>query len=198
MVWQALQSLFATSVLPSGLVSMVVTTWWPAKGTVALKEHKEDEPRGMYTLLATYTDKGGKAVGPLTGSEVVMLRNAKVRGIDADAYTGFRRFGNNLSTGDHKAFILLKNTDLTNIKGFTYDYSAPDKDGEIELRVGSYAGPVVSRTAFKANGGGKGPKQVTGTLDKPITGKHDLYFIIVKREKPNDKLAALSAITFNE
>ncbi|RDC64947.1 ThuA domain-containing protein [Adhaeribacter pallidiroseus] len=170
----------------------------PAKGTVALKEHKEDEPRGMYTLLATYTDKGGKAVGPLTGTEVVTLRNAKVRSIDADAYTGFRRFGNNLSTGDHKAFILLKNTDLTNIKGFTYDYSAPDKDGEIELRIGSFAGPVISRTAFKANGGGKGPKQVTGTLDKPITGKHDLYFIIVKREKPNDKLAALSAITFNE
>ncbi len=173
-------------------------TTLPAKGTLTLKEHKENEPRGQYTLLATYTDKGGKVVGPLTGTEVVTLRNAKVRSIDADAYTGFRRFGNSLSTGDHKSFVLLKDTDLTGIKSFTYDYSAPDKNGEIEVRIGSFAGPVISRTSFQANGGGKGSKQVSGTLDKPITGKYDLYFIIVKREKPNDKLASISAITFNE
>jgi len=168
----------------------------PAQGTIALKEHKQTEPRGQYTLLAAYTDKGGKAVGPLTNTELITLRNAKVRTIDADGHTGFRRFGNDLTTGDHKSFILLKNIDLTNIKALTYEYSAPDKDGEIELRIGSYAGPVISRTPFKANGGGKGSKQVKGVLTKPVTGKHDLYFIIVRKEKPNNDLASIKTIQF--
>ena len=173
-------------------------TTLPVQGSLTLKDHQEIEPRGQYTLLATYTDKGTKAVGALTSTEVITLRNAKVRAIDADAHTGFQRFGNNLSLGNHKSFILLKNIDLTNIKGFTYEYNAPDKDGEIEVRIGSYAGPIVSKTAFKANGNGKGPKQVKGELALPVAGRHDVYFVVVKRDKPNNDLISLNTIQFEQ
>jgi cytochrome c len=93
---------------------------------------------------------------------------------------------------------MFKGVDMTGIKSLTYDYSALNKDGEIEVRLDSYAGPVVSRTAFKATGDWKTTSQVTSAFDKPITGKHDVYVIIVKRDKPNTDLAQLSSVTFNQ
>ncbi len=170
----------------------------PQQGTLALNEHKADELRGQYSLLATYTDQGGKVVGPLTSTDVVTLRNANVKTLNADAYVGFPRFGNRLSAGSHKAYVLLKGIDMTTIKSLTYDYSSVDKDGEIEVRLDSYAGPVVSRAPYKATGDWKKTNQVTGTFDKPFTGKHDVYVIVVKRDKPNNNIIQLNSIQFNQ
>ena len=170
----------------------------PLQGDLALNEHKADDPRGQYTLLASYTDNGGKVVGPLTSTDVVTLRNAQVKTLNADAYVGFPRFGNRLGAGNHKSYVLLKGIDLTTIKSLTYDYSSLNKDGEIEVRLDSYQAPVVSRTTYKATGDWKTAGQVTTTFDKPITGKHDVYVVVVKRDKPNDGIIQLNSIQFNQ
>ncbi|GAB3800999.1 hypothetical protein GCM10028819_27400 [Spirosoma humi] len=170
----------------------------PAQGSLALTEHKPEDARGQYNLIASYTDNGSKAVGPLTSTEVVTLRNAKVKTLNADAYVGFPRFGSRLNAGGHKAYVLLKGIDMTTIKSLTYDYSSLNKAGEIEVRLDSYAGPVVSRAPYKATGDWKTTSQVTGTLDKPFTGKHDVYIIVVKRDKPNDSIIQLNSIQFNQ
>ncbi|WP_229311238.1 ThuA domain-containing protein [Larkinella soli] len=169
----------------------------PTEGTLTLDQHKDSEPRGQYTMIASYTDEGGQVVGPLTGMEVITLRNAKVPTVYADAHTGFPRWGNRLSQGNHKAHILLKNIDLTNIRKITYDYSSQDKDGEIEMRLDSYAGPVVSRTPFQATGAWNKARQVTAELSQPINGRHDVFFVVVKRTKPNDALITLNSIQFD-
>jgi cytochrome c len=173
-------------------------TTLPLQGSIALNEHSAEQPKGQYTLVATYTDNGGQVVGPLTSTDIVTLRNAKVNAIDADTYVGFPRWGSRLSAGSHKAYLMFKGVDMTGIKSLTYDYSALNKDGEIEVRLDSYAGPVVSRTAFKKTGDWKTTNQVTSEFDKPITGRHDVYVIIVKRDKPNTDLAQLSSVTFNQ
>ncbi|AUD04292.1 ThuA domain-containing protein [Spirosoma pollinicola] len=170
----------------------------PVQGSLALNEHKPDEARGQYSLLATYTDNGGKVVGPLTGTEVVTLRNANVKTLNADAYVGFPRFGSRLSAGSHKAYVLLKDIDMTTIKALTYDYSSLNKDGEIEVRLDSYAGPVVSSVPYKATGDWKTTNQVTGTFNKPFTGRHDVYVIVVKRDKPNNDIIQLNSVQFNQ
>jgi cytochrome c len=175
----------------------------PVQGALALNEHKPTDARGQYMLVASYTDNGEstpgkKLVGPLTSTDVVTLRNAKVKTINADSYVGFPRWGSRLSAGGHKAYVLLKDIDLTNIKSLTYEYSALNKDGEIEIRLDSYAAPVVSRTPFKTTGDWKKTNTVTGTFDKPISGKHDVYIVVVKRDKPNDNLIQLDSIQFNE
>lgn len=169
-----------------------------ATGTLPLNEHTADEPRGQYSLLATYTDEGGNGVGPLTAAELITLRNAKVMAPFVDAHVGFPRWGNRLSAGNHKSYLMLKNIDLTNIRSFTYDYSSKDKDGEIELRLDSFAGPVVSRVAYKATGDFGKAAQVTGVLDKAITGRHDLYFVAVKRDKPNNEIIQFNYLVANE
>ncbi|GAB2515351.1 ThuA domain-containing protein [Spirosoma aerophilum] len=170
----------------------------PLQGTLALNEHKPEDARGQYTLLATYTDMGTKSVGPLTSSEVITLRNATVKTLNADAYVGFPRFGSRLSPGSNKAYVLLKDVDMTTIKSLTYDYSSLNKDGEIEVRLDSYAGPVVSRAAYTATGDWKKTNQVTGTFDKPFTGRHDVYVIAVKWTKPNTDIIQLNSIRFNQ
>ncbi|HEX8531801.1 MAG TPA: carbohydrate-binding protein, partial [Cytophagales bacterium] len=170
----------------------------PAKGSLALTQHTDTEPAGQYTLVATYTDNGAKGAGPLTATDVVTLRNAKVRTVYNDGMGGFQRWGNNLGQGDHKSFIVLKNVDLTGIRRFTYEYASKDKDGEIEVRLHSQGGPVVSRTPYKATGDWKTKGQVTGELAEPLTGHHDVYFVVVKRDKPNDDIIQLSTIGFEE
>ncbi|MCK8492250.1 ThuA domain-containing protein [Spirosoma sp. RP8] len=170
----------------------------PLQGTLALNEHKPEEARGQYTLVASYTDNGGKVVGPLTGTDIVTLRNAKVKTLNADAYVGFPRWGSRLGAGSHKAYILMKDIDLTNIKSLTYDYSSVSKDGEIEVRLDSYAAPIVSRTAYKATGDWKKNSEVTAIFDKPVTGKHDVYIVVVKRDKPNNDIIQLNSVQFNE
>ncbi|GAB2564668.1 ThuA domain-containing protein [Spirosoma areae] len=170
----------------------------PLQGSLALNEHKPEEARGQYTLMASYTDNGGKVVGPLTGTDMVSLRNATVKTLNADAYVGFPRFGNRLGSGNHKSHVLLKDIDLTTIQSLTYEYSSLNKDGEIEVRLDSYAGPVVSRTPYKATGDWKTMHQVTGMFDKPFIGKHDVYVIVTKRDKPNDNIIQLNSIQFNQ
>ena len=169
----------------------------PIRGTLVLTDHQENEPRGVYTLTASYTDKGSNGIDPLTGQEVIVLRNAKVRTVFADAHVGFRRFGNNLSGGNHKSYILLKNIDLSGIRKFTYEYTSR-KEGEIEIRMDSQAGPVISRTPYTMTPEGTESPTVTGTLTTPITGRHDLYFVVVKREKPNDDIINLKSILFEQ
>ncbi|MVM30867.1 carbohydrate-binding protein [Spirosoma sp. HMF4905] len=175
----------------------------PLQGSLAVNEHKPEDARGQYTLVASYTDKGasapgGKVVGPLTGTDVVTLRNANVKTINADLYVGFPRWGNRLGAGNHKAYVLLKGIDMTTIKSLTYDYSSLNKDGDIEVRLDSYAGPVVSRAPYKATGDWKTNNQVTGTFDKEFTGKHDVYVVVMKRDKPNDNIIQLNSIQFNQ
>ncbi|GAA4471088.1 hypothetical protein GCM10023189_60950 [Nibrella saemangeumensis] len=170
----------------------------PLQGTLPLNQHKPTEPRGQYTVVASYTDKGSKGAEPLTSTDVMTLRNAKVSTIHADAHTGFARFGNNLSSGSHKAYVLLKNIDLTGIRKLTYEYASLNKDGEIEMRIDSYAGPIISRTAYTATGDWKTVKTVTGEISQPVTGKHDVYFVVVRRQKPYNDIINLKTIQFDE
>ncbi|GAA4409065.1 hypothetical protein GCM10023187_31780 [Nibrella viscosa] len=170
----------------------------PLQGTLPLNQHKAGEPRGQYTVVASYTDNGGKGIGPLTSTDAISLRNAKVPAVYADAHPGFARFGNNLSSGSHKAHILLRNIDLTGIRKLTYEYASLNKDGEIEMRIDSYAGPVISRTAYTATGDWKTVKQVMGEISQPVTGRHDVYVVVVRREKPYTEIINLKSVQFNE
>ncbi len=170
----------------------------PLQGQIALKEHKAEEPRGQYSIVASYTDKGGNVVGPLTGTDAVTLRNATVKTINADAYVGFNRFGNRLTAGNNKSYVLLKGIDMNTIKSLTYDYSSLNKDGYIDVRLDSYAGPVVSRTPYTTTGAWNKTSEVTGTFEKPFTGKHDVYIVVMKPEKPNEGIIQLNSIRFNQ
>ena len=170
----------------------------PIQGSLALKDNPKGDVKGQYTIMASYSDKGGKVVGPLTGTDVVTLRNANVKPAYADAYVGFPRFRDNLSPGGHKSYILLKSIDLSGIKAFQYEYGSANQTGEIEVRIDSQAGPIISTIDYGPTGGWDNLKTVSGQLSKPVSGRHDVYFFAIKRTKPNDEILKLTNIRFEE
>jgi glucose/arabinose dehydrogenase/cytochrome c551/c552 len=59
----------------------------PATGVLSPLLGKPEKDKGVLTITATYTDKGGNNIKPLTGSETLTLRNSKLnfgrRGTDS-------------------------------------------------------------------------------------------------------------------
>jgi cytochrome c len=164
----------------------------------SLNQHKPEELQGRYTIRASYTDNGANGIEALTTTDEVVLRNAKVRAVNTDLQSGLPRFGNSLSAGGHKSFVMLKNVDLTGIKKFVYEYSSRDKDGEIEVRIDSQAGPIISTTAYQQTGDWNTVKFVTGEVKTPIEGRHDIYFFAIKRTKPDRDILKFISIEFQQ
>lgn len=168
----------------------------PSEGSVVFNQHSKEEPRGVYTLKAWYKDQGGHAIGPQTGYDLTSFRNATVRTVFADGFEGISRYGNSLANADHKSYYLLKDVDLTHITGFLYSYAAGNKGGNIEVRMDSQAGPVISTIPYTKTEGWGEVTNVKASITEPLTGKHHLYFIPVVSEKPYEDVINLKTITF--
>lgn len=169
----------------------------PLQGALTFKEHNAKEAKGMYTLVAAYTDKGGKAVGPLTNSTYVTFRSPKLAAVDADEIHRIDRWGNSLGNARDGSYLVFKNIDLTNVKQLTYHLGSKDQSARIEVRLGSPGGPVVSAADYQPTGDWSKKIDVTAPI-KPTTGRHDLYFVVTK-DTPSDKgLLALDSIEFQK
>ncbi len=164
----------------------------PVEGRLPLMEHTDDEPHGRYVLRARYTDRGALGAGPVTGEDVITLRPATVRSVFADEHTGFPRWGNNISGGKHKSHVMLRNVDFADVTGFTFDYDAWGSAGEIEVRIDSYAGPVVVRTPYALGEDARAHAKLNTRLE----GEHDVYFIVRQPEPPDAEVMTLKAVTF--
>jgi cytochrome c len=96
-------------------------------------------------------------------------------------------------------YVLFRNIDLTGIKNFKYRYAAEKSAGYVEVRIDSRAGPVISKAAFDNTGSWSNEKTLTGTLDNPVSGRHDVYFFVMKKEKPDDRgFVNLKQISFEQ
>jgi cytochrome c len=168
----------------------------PLRGSVAL-QHKDAEPRGVYTITARYTDNGSNGGGSLSDSEVIKLRNAKMRPIDADLYVGIDRWRETFGRARNRSYLMLRNVDLTGIREITYEYGAKNRSGEIEVRLESLAGPVISRTPFKPTGDWDEREKVTTSIEPP-PGRHHVYLIVISTEKTGDDLMKLWSFEFGE
>ena len=177
-------------------VSGEVRKQLPASGSVAFTSHANVD-HGTYIIKARYTDKGAHGLEPLSDSEVVRLRPAKMRPIDADLYVGIDRWRDSFSSAGNKSYLMLNNVDLTGLKGITYEYGAKDRSGEIQLRLNSLAGPVVASTPFKPTGSWDRKVKITQPLDPNLTGRHHLYLVIVSDEETEDDLVKLWSFEFN-
>jgi cytochrome c len=162
----------------------------PLQGTLDLK-YNENEPRGEYTIVAAYTDKGGKIIGPLKSTDIVTLRPAEMNAAFADGFEGISRFRDNLSGGGDNAYLFLKNIDLTGISKIIFKYDS-GTDAEIQVRLDSKAGPVIGNVPYSKTK----EALVTVPITTPVTGRHDVYFYAVKRTKPNNSIIHISQIAF--
>lgn len=179
-----------------GLAHQTKRASLPLAGTLNLKEHKPDDLTSRYVLSATYTDGGG-ALEPLTNSAVLILRPARVQVEESEKFrnASLNWDRNKLETVHHKSFFMVKDIDLHNIKTINAFLAATDKDARIEVHTDSPEGDIICTINYQATGAWDEYKEFGGQV-KPTAGKHDLYFVFRKEEKPNNNLGAIDWVEF--
>lgn len=168
----------------------------PQQGSLVLKEHVGKDEQGRYILTASYTDKGG-AITPLNNSDMLVLRPAKVEAEQADVLRNIEKQGRRLGNIHNKSFFVLKNIDLKGINRLTYRYSSKERDATIEVHVDSPKGAVISTLNYTATGAWDKFMESSTAIQDP-GGKHDLYFVFVKKDSPTNQLMSLDWVNFEK
>ncbi len=167
----------------------------PAQGTLQLKDHVGKNERGRYILTASYTDNGG-AITPLSQQQTLILRPSRMMGADATDLHNIERQGRRLTNIHDQSYFVYKNIDLTAIKQLTYRFAAKDQDATMEVHTDSPTGPVVSTLICPVTG--ETYAERTAPV-QPTVGKHDLYFVFVKKDAPAAaSLASLEWVDFGK
>ncbi|HEU5079073.1 MAG TPA: ThuA domain-containing protein [Opitutaceae bacterium] len=165
-------------------------------GEVELNEYNAQDKQPEYILTATVSDRGANGSAALEATEKLRLRPAKLRAAYADEHVGFQRYRDSLGLGNNKAYLRFKAIDLTTLTGFSVGYRA-NQAGVIEVRLDSFAGPLIARSAFVPTPQSEAsPAPSVAQLQKPQTGKHDLYFIFRKTTPPDEAIISPQWVEF--
>lgn len=155
----------------------------PLKNSIPLKDHVGKGKEGSYLLNASYRDKGANGIEPLDGNAHISLRNPYVQAEDFDKgnvrivtiTTAFMAYASGIT---EQSYIMFNKIDLTGIKQLRYNLQATGIGGNIELRLDSMDGPLVSK--FRVPPAFADGKTDWTELTAPIdatAGSHDLYFV---------------------
>ena len=164
------------------------------KGAVQLNNHTANPDQGRYIITASYTDGGGN-FKPLTTTNTLILRPAKVEAEDADLLTNAQIYGNHIGSIHNRSYMVLKDIDLKNISQLRYRYSSELQNATIEVHSGSLRGKLISTLEYNATGNWNTFVEKSTPVSDP-GGKNDLYFVWVKKTKPNRDLIGLDWVQF--
>ncbi|GAB3893398.1 hypothetical protein GCM10028803_07470 [Larkinella knui] len=170
----------------------------PLKGVYTAQAKDKD---GSYLFSASYTDKGGVVIGPLTGSSTVALRSAKMKAATFDGGKDVSKFklpsGNEIAAGaKSEGYFFFNDIDLTAIRSLTVLGSASSKymaGGKLEIRLDSPTGTLLGTGEVKS----EKMEPVDIALKTPVSGQHRLYFVFVNPNAGSKPLFALNDIQFN-
>jgi cytochrome c551/c552 len=154
----------------------------PAAGSVNATLNRPEKEKGILTISASYTDKGGKGIQPLTGSYSLSLRNSK---LSFDLKTG------------KQAIIGTDSVDLSTIKEAVLQVNwakGPVRAGTFELRLDGPDGAKIGTFSFE---GDARDALLKSTLEPVKDGKLHKLFIIRPGEKVDDGQLVVSFLQFN-
>ena len=186
----------------------IVTNSLPVKGAFSFDQHKPEQIEGRYIFTASYTDKGGKSIGPLTARESFSLRAPVVSATLADEYNTMRFTVEPeqaqglveeplpIMLASNGNYLVFKNIDLTGINSIKAGFvkaGAFFKGGTVSYRLDDPQGPVWAsfdiETALTDMGLGE-----IETKIPPTEGMHDLYLHFSNEN--GEMVTALITLTF--
>lgn len=186
----------------------------PPKGNVSTKIPEGGDPnKGVYKLLASYTDKGANGLPAQTTEQLIVLKNPTLllgNAEETSKNTMKFKMGetNLLIVMAANTYASVKKIDLTGIKTFSFIVAAPKQQlnsqgGTIEIHTGSPDGPLLGQTDFiepvddpDAFTGKKPPKPYKLRIS-PVNGFQDLYFVF-KNDKAKGALFIPFSVTFEQ
>lgn len=163
----------------------------PASGTVQPTLGKPEKDNGLLVLSASYTDKGGNNIKPLSANAVVSLRNSKVnlgRVQQQDKYKSENKNGVRYQLAPKgEGWFMLDSFDLSGISQATLNiiWEQPAQSGySFELRLDAPDGKLLGAVKLPGGGGagnGKTPfnsKALSTTFAEVSDGKkHSVYIV---------------------
>jgi cytochrome c len=182
----------------------------PAKGTVDPTLGKAPSPTGSLVISATYTDKGGDGIKPLTGSSSAVLSSNSINLAQAGdllVYTKRVFDGRTLlNVPNQTGSFSLPAIDMTGIGSITLSTSSREPikvPVGFEIRLDSPTGEVIAKGTQQPSEGFKAPNMpiLTHQVTIPVTGtsdgkKHMLYLVSDAKGADLGNLT-LSGIIFN-
>jgi cytochrome c len=169
---------------------------------------KQINDNGVFVINASFTDRGGANIKPLTGTGTYSLRNSKLSLKSATDLDGFNIMNiNGMDLGimpSQEGSFSIKEVDLTGINSIQIigGGQIPSEQGfSVELRLGAKDGKKVGEGVFKVMQGapdaqfmpGFGVVQVTEQGDGKL---YDLYFVTKPLGKENP--SALMSVEFKK
>lgn len=169
----------------------------PVKAQYDASAHK-GKKEGAYIIQATYTDKGGKVVGPLTTSETKALRSSKVKANSYDDSKAVAKFdvpqvGEVVVISEDNAYIGFKDIDLTGVKTLNiaaFSQKGQTVGGKLEVRLGSPTGTLAGELTI--------PEASLMPQKLPInaTGMQSVYIVGKNTNAEGKPLFALQTVEF--
>lgn len=174
----------------------------PMKGSIMFSDHIGKSELGTYTLIATYTDEGGQAIGPLTVRDLKTFRNPRIPAWAFDHADGAQSItvpedapgdmgGQRVILGMHAAQVTYKDVDLKGITSISGSFVvAPTftSGGEVDVYLDSVAGQLLGTMEVEQGLTEFGAKDVSISFDA-IDSAHDLVFVY--RNEAEDGLVCI-------
>lgn len=144
-------------------------------------------------VKASYTDKGGENIKPLSGQTAFYLpdNDLEVTGSEEKkGFTGFSNRGANLLVvPKERGYFALNDIDLTGVKSINLQANyrnEPAYNITLEIRLDAEDGPLLGSGSFQ-----KSKEERRGTIPVPIKAvtdgkKHKLYFVSIPKEEGAD------------
>jgi cytochrome c len=161
----------------------------PASGTVDPTVGKTLSDNGVFVLSASFTDRGGENIKPLTGNTSLTLRNPQMTmgsASDLQEFTTAVFGGRTLMTiPQNQGSFAFHNIDLTDINGIMLSGGGQKASGsgyKVEVRLDSPDGPKIGEGVFRVNSAGPQPGFMMGqsliNIEKQTDGKlRSVYFV---------------------
>ncbi|MGV3502928.1 MAG: PQQ-dependent sugar dehydrogenase [Adhaeribacter sp.] len=166
----------------------------PLQGSLTTSEHLSAGGKGTYVIRASYADKGSGPIGPLTSSNLLLLRHPKVQAEDFELSQPIGRrhidgsdltFLNQVQPG---SYISLKQVDLATIGKVWFRGGARQAGSRIEVRRDSPAGPLLATAQVPATGASDTAMQTFPVDIANPGGQHDLYLVFRHDQLRSDLL----------
>jgi len=170
----------------------------PVSGAYETAAHK-GKKEGAYIIQATYTDKGGKIIGPLTTTKSLALRSPKLKAVTYDESKGIAKFnveqlgGEVAIASENDSYLAFKNIDLTGVKTIivgAFSQEGRTVGGSLEIRLGSPTGTVIGNADIQE------ASMAPMKIKVNTAGEQNLYFVFKNPKAEGKPLFAINTIEF--
>jgi len=166
------------------------------------------ESQGVYVFTASYTDKGGEMIGPLTQQQTLILRKPIISAVNFD--DGLRTQSMNVEAGtvpgldealalvigEAGSYYVYEDIDFKGISAVNVtilQHPQYMNGGILELRMDSLGGAIIQSLNIEQGLLDVGPSDLKFNVSE-FEGMHDLYMLFKSEEtKP---ICAVTDIAF--